>query len=91
MAPEIHRRFLDVAVHALQPRLHRDHDVGDREHHVRDDDRHQTRVDVDREEERQQGGAEHHLGTGERQDDEHVDGAPPAKPVPDEGDRHEGP
>ena len=43
---EVHRRLLEVAVEADQPRLHRDDDVADDEHHVRDEDRHEAEVEA---------------------------------------------
>ena len=70
---QVHRRLLDVAVHALEPRLHGHDDVGDVEHHVRDHDRHEAGGDVHRQEQREQRGAEHDLGRGQRQEREHVD------------------
>ncbi len=43
---EIHRRLLEVAVEVDQPRLHRDDDVADDEHDVRDEDRPEARDDA---------------------------------------------
>ena len=41
---EVHRRLLQVAVEADEPRLHRHDDVADVEHDVRDQDRREARA-----------------------------------------------
>ena len=88
---EVHRRFLEMAVEADEPRLHRHDDVADAEHHVRDRDRPEAGRDLQVEEERQQRGAEHDLGRRHRQEDEQVRRAAAAEAVADERERDQCP
>src|SRR5439155_1182855 len=88
---EIHGGLFEVTVEADQPRLHGYDDVADVEHDVSDDDRQEAGRDVDRQEEREQRGAEHELGRRHRQEDQQVRRAAPAEAVADERERDQRP
>ena len=88
---EVHRRLLEVAVEADEPRLHGHDDERDVEHDVRDADRPEAGRDAEIEEERQQRGAEDDLGRRHRQEDEEVRRAAAAERVADERERDQRP
>ncbi len=73
LAPEVHRRVLQRPVESAHPRAHRHRDEADLERDVRDEDRGVARRPAEVEEQGQQRGAHHHLGSGQRQYQEGVD------------------